>query len=147
MDVVVTVPKTFTHPASPGKVGLAAWVGEGDAAGEPYSGERWVFSCWGPMPPIKPGERVYVVCDGRVRGYAPLIRMGFSGHVGNGRIELIRGGGAVAVTIPGKVVGFRGWKPRWWRREDEVPFPNWRDPHGEPGAAEEPKLGGLFAGT
>ncbi|KKN87483.1 hypothetical protein LCGC14_0259380 [marine sediment metagenome] len=32
MDVVVTVPKSF---------GLAHWVAEGDAAGEPESGEQF----------------------------------------------------------------------------------------------------------
>lgn len=29
-DVVVTVPKNFTHPDFPGLRGLAAWIAEGD---------------------------------------------------------------------------------------------------------------------
>ena len=39
-DVVVTVPKNFRCC---GKVGLAAWIAEGDAAGEKWSGEEWHF--------------------------------------------------------------------------------------------------------
>ena len=35
-------------------------------------------------------------------------------------------GGAVAVTIPERVTGFRGWRRRWWERDAEVPFPGWR---------------------
>lgn len=119
MDVVVTVPKTFTHPASPGKVGLEAWLGEGDAAGEPWSGQLWAFSTYGGKPDIQPGERVYVVCEGRLVGYAPLVELRSDGR----RHDLIRGGGAVALTIDQPIQGFRGWRHRWWAREDEwVPF-------------------------
>lgn len=115
-DIVVTVPKNFTHPDAPGKRGLAAWIAEGDPAGSEWSGELWSFYIGG-SPVIGPGERVYVVCEGLLRGYAPLVRM--EGW------ELIRGGGAVAVTIPCEVPGFRGFRYRWWEREDEIPFPNW----------------------
>jgi hypothetical protein len=62
-DVVVTVPKNFTHPSAPGKKWLAAWLGEGDAPGTPWSGTDWYFTTYGPIPSIKPGERIYVVCD------------------------------------------------------------------------------------
>lgn len=35
---------------------------------------------------------------------------------------------AEAVTIAVPAPGFRGWRYRWWRREHEVPFPEWRTP-------------------
>lgn len=122
-DVVVTVPKTFTHPVAPDAKGLAAWIAEGDAAGEPWSGTEWEFTVGGLRPTIEPGERVYIVCEGRLRGYAPLIRLESEGSY---RWLLIRGGGAVAVTIPGRVIGFRGWRRRWWERSRECPFPDWK---------------------
>lgn len=123
MDIVVTVPKNFTHPVAPGKRGLAAWLAEGDPPGSEWSGEEWDFSTWGARPDIAPGERVYVVCEGRVVGYAPLVGVYFSpGNRGMGYVEFVRGGGAVAVTIPEPVVGFRGWRYRWWQREAEVPL-------------------------
>ncbi len=87
-DIVVTVPKTF---------GLADWIAEGDAAGDPYSGELWDFSTGGATPNIKPGERVYVVCHDRVRGYAPLVEWK---RLDTYRLIFTRGGGAVAVTVP-----------------------------------------------
>ena len=126
-DVVVTVPMNFKYA---GKKGLAAWIAEGDAAGDEWSGEdSWCFSTYGVKPDIKPSERVYVVCEGRLRGYAPLIKMEHYPRRGKvGVVYLMRGGGAVAVTIPDKVTGFRGWRKRWWLREDEVPFLDWRTP-------------------
>jgi len=113
MDVVVTVPKSF---------GLDKWVAEGDAAGEPWSGQLWFFSCGGAKPNILQGERVYVVCEGKLRGYALLVSLHWNGMRG----ELIRGGNAVAVTLDEPVQGFRGWRYRWWGREREKPFPDWR---------------------
>ena len=71
-DVVVTVPKNFEYA---GLVGIEAWIREGDAAGDPWSGEEWHFYLGGPRPKIEPGERVYIVCNGKLRGYAPLVRM------------------------------------------------------------------------
>jgi hypothetical protein len=123
MDVVVTVPKTFTHPAAPGKRGLAAWLAEGDAPGEEWTGLDWEFTTWGFRPKILPGERVYVVCEGRLVGYAPLTELycEFDGG-GPGRVMFVRAGGAVACTIPEKITGFRGWRTRWWDRADEVPL-------------------------
>lgn len=124
MDVVVTVPKNFTHPAAPGKKGLAAWLAEGDAPGEPWSGQDWWFTTWGPIPDIANGERVYVACEGRLVGYAPLVEMMADLQVhkdkGQGPIAFVRRGGAVACTIPEKIVGFRGWKYRWWDRQKET---------------------------
>jgi hypothetical protein len=130
-DVVVTVPKNFRYG---GRRGLAAWLSEGDAPGQPWSGELYEFSTWGFCPHIRAGERVYVVCDGRLVGYAPLVSMDFDyetvvtlkwcGWPGKkmSRIGLIRGGGAVACTIDEPITGFRGWRYRWWSRELEKPL-------------------------
>lgn len=129
-DIVVTVPKNFTYPAAPGKRGLAAWLAEGDAPGSAWTGQRYRFSTWGFCPDIQRGERVYVVCEGRLVGYAPLVDLYFGGALlGTGRpagvvdtIDLIRAGGAVACTIPEPITGFRGWRRRWWDRSIEVPL-------------------------
>lgn len=113
MDVVVTVPKWF---------GLKQWIDEGDAAGTPYSGQLWDFYCGGGKPDIKIGERVYVVCEGKLRGYSPLVNLIWNGARGS----FVRGGNAVAITLKEPITGFRGWRYRWWKIEDEIPFPNWR---------------------
>jgi hypothetical protein len=110
-DIVVTVPKTL----------WLDWIYEGDAVGETPTGQEWGFFLGGPRPTIDPGERVYVVAHGRLRGYAPLTRVmrtdrGFA---------LCREAGAVAVTIDEPIAGFRGWRKRWWDRASERPFPEW----------------------
>lgn len=115
-DLVVTVPKTF---------GLDYWIGEGDAAGEPWSGRLWDFGVGGGRPPIEKGERVYIVFNAKLRGYAPLVdliqeRPGYH--------YLVRGGGAVAVTIDEPIIGFRGWRKRWWDTAIERPFTDWKTP-------------------
>ena len=114
-DLVVTLPLSF---------GLGRWIAEGDQAGEPWSGEEWGFSLGGARPDIAPGERVYVVHNLLLRGYAPLTRLVRD----EGRWVLCRGGDAVAVTIDEQIVGFRGWRRRWWDRSAERPFPDWRKP-------------------
>jgi hypothetical protein len=124
MDVVITVPMNFTLPGVPGLRGLDAWCAEGDAAGEEESGIDWAFSTGGGRPHIRPGERVYVVCEDRLRGYAPLVELQYDCQ--SRRVYFIRRGGAVAVTIPEKVTGFRGWQYRWWDYSQEIPFPDWR---------------------
>lgn len=111
-DVVVTVPKDIWFD----------WIDEGDPAGAPESGEEWGFFMGGSPPRILPGERVYVVAHGLLRGYAPLVRLATTER----GYALCRKGGAVAVTIPQAIPGFRGWRTPWWKREDEVPFPRWR---------------------
>ena len=121
MDVVVTVPKNFEYA---GYVGLAGWIAEGDAAGEPWAGEEWHFSLGGRKPNIKEGERVYIVCEGKLRGYAPLL---FIDDYDDYRYALVRGGGAVAVTIDEPIQGFRGFRYRWWKYEQERPFPEWME--------------------
>lgn len=113
MDLVVTVPKSFWE----------LWLEEGDAAGEPSSGEEWAYQVGG-RPSIEPGERLYIVSWGRLRGYAPVVRV-MKTPLGYG---ICRRGGAVAVTIKEPIPGFRGYRKRWWDREQELDFPNWRTP-------------------
>lgn len=127
-DVVVTVPKNFTHPSAPGKRGLAAWLAEGDPPESEWSGQEWWFTTYGGIPLCNPGDRVYVVCEGRLVGYSPLIRCMYDEGVAerckgdyHGPIAFIRGGGAVACTIDLPITGFRGWRYRWWSREAEHP--------------------------
>ena len=118
-DVVVTVPKTFEFK---GKVGLAAWIAEGDLPGSPWSGLESHFYMGGNAPHIAVGERVYIVCDGKLRGYAPLVRVE---RYSRG-YALVRRGDAIAVTLPAPVKGFQGFRYRWWDHEDEIPFPEWQ---------------------
>lgn len=120
-DVVVTVPKSFEYF---GQRGLAGWIAEGDAAGEPWSGQEWDFGMGGRAPKIVPGERVYIVFNGKLRGYAPLVRL----EDYDGGFSLIRRGDAVAVTIDTPIPGYRGFRYRWWPLEAERPFPDWRRP-------------------
>lgn len=123
-DVVVTVPKNFQFA---GLRGLAAWVAEGDLPGEGWSGQDSHFWCGCHAPNIQPGERVYVVCEGRLRGYAPLTRIEtVEDWAGRQQVALVRRGDAVAVTIDEPITGFRGFRYRWWPRENERPFPDWR---------------------
>jgi hypothetical protein len=112
-DLVVTVPKNL----------WIDWVTEGDAAGQPDSGEEWGFYLGGARPDIEPGEHLYIVAWGRVRGYSPVTRV----VQAEGRWVICRRGGAVACAIPKAVSGFRGWRRRWWDRSVETPFafPNW----------------------
>jgi hypothetical protein len=115
-DVVVTVPKDR----------WADWIDEGDLPGQPWGAgdaglEGWYdFYLGGPMPKIEPGERVYIVAHGRLRGYSPLI------HLDRQERSLVRRGGAVAITIPDPIRGFQGWRYRWWDRSAEVPFADWK---------------------
>ncbi len=111
-DVVVTVPKAIWFD----------WIEEGDAVGEPETGEEWGYFTYGGRPKIVQGERVYVVAHGKLRGYAPLSSLEFDG----GRIGFGRKGGAVSVTIPDPITGFRGCRYRWWDRSIEVSFPDWK---------------------
>jgi len=114
VDIVVTVPKGQWE----------SWIAEGDLPSEPWSGTAYEFTTGGGVPSVWPGDRVYIVAHGRLRGYAPLARLrSYDG----GRVGFIRQGGAVAVTIQQEVRGFRGWRYRWWDRADEKPFPDWRE--------------------
>ena len=110
-DIVVTVPKNL----------WIGWIYEGDAVGEPATGGEWGFYMGGPVPDINPGERVYVVSHGLLRGYAPLTRLQRTDR----GYALCRKAGAVAVTIDQEIPGFRGCRYRWWDHKDERPFPEW----------------------
>lgn len=110
-DLVGTCPKGF----------WLEWLAEGDAAGEPATGDT--YGWWtghSLIRTIRPGDRFYIVAHGRLRGYAPVT------EVTHGAI--FRQGNAVACTIDEPVPGFRGLRERWWKREDERPFPDWRTP-------------------
>lgn len=133
MDVVVTVPKSF---------GLDRWIGEGDPVGKPWSGVEWDFYLGNIRPNIQPGERVYVVYNGALRGYAPLVRLdrAQAAHRYGISYSLVRHGNAVAVTIPEYIKGFQGFRYRWWDREIEVPFPNWHDPNACIGFTRAPQV-------
>lgn len=111
-DVVVTVPMRL----------WSEWVREGDLPGQDWCGQEYFFRLGGNPPSISPGERVYVVAFGRLRGYAPLLRVEENAW----DFYLVRGGEAVAITIPQPIPGFRGYRYRWWRRGEEIPFPDWR---------------------
>lgn len=127
MDYVVTVPKAFRFD---GLRGLAAWVAEGDAAGTPESGTEYFFQSYGPIN-IVAGGRLYIVCEDRLRGYAPITRVAHDpARVLNGQapVGFFRRGGAVAVTIPETITGFRGFRRRWWDYSAERPFPDWKTP-------------------
>lgn len=117
MDVVVTVPKSF---------GWAKWLDEGDLPGDPWSGlESWFYLGGYPPKNLRGGDRVYVVFNGKLRGYAPLTNIR---QTGPSRYALVRRDGAVVCTIKEEIKGFRGFRYRWWEYGDELPFPNWRVP-------------------
>jgi len=111
MDLVGTCPKGF----------WAEWLAEGDCAGDPWSG---VYYDWVSGHPflrlIEPDDRFYVVAHGKLRGWAPVVRID--------GCCIIRGGGAVACTIADPIPGFRGLRKRWWPREREIPFQDWMRP-------------------
>lgn len=118
VDLVVTCPKDF----------FREWIAEGDAAGEPWSGEEWGWYLAGRASlPIGVGDRLYVVSHGRLRGFSPVTRVHWTpDNDGRWTGYICREGGGVAVTIPQPIKGFQSWRYRWWDREDEVPFPNWK---------------------
>lgn len=111
-DLVVTVPKGI----------WLDWVYEGDAAGEPATGEEWGFFLGGGRPDAAPGDRLYVVAHGLLRGFAPITRVMRTDR----GWAICRNHGAEAVTIDEPIPGFRGWRKRWWERGLERPFPRWK---------------------
>ncbi len=112
MDVVVTVPKRQWR----------AWLAEGALPEGMDPGFAYYFWIGRAIPKIQPGERVYIVAHGRLRGYAPLVEI----KTGIAGTALVRYAGAVAVTIHETILGFRGFRYRWWDREKEQPFPEWQ---------------------
>lgn len=118
-DVVVTVPMRLWDE----------WIAEGDLPGDSPSGYRSHFWLWGGrLPTIKPGERVYIVAHGKLRGYSPLIGVQRRCELRTDVGCLMRDGNAVAVTIPEPIRGFQGWRYRWWDCAREVPFLDWMRP-------------------
>lgn len=114
VDLVGTCPKDF----------WPEWIAEGDAAGDPETGEEWGwYTGHSYIHLINPGDRFYVVAHGLLRGYAPVTRVEINVY-GKGFIG--RRGGAVACTIDDPIPGFRGLRERWWSRDAERPFPDWK---------------------
>lgn len=117
VDLVGTCPKDFWQE----------WIEEGDAAGLPESGEEWGW--WTKHSKarlIAPGDRFYVVAHGMLRGYAIVTRLAREGHGEHASWVICRKGGAIACTIDDPIPGFRGLEERWWPRERERPFPDWK---------------------
>jgi hypothetical protein len=99
------------------------WLDEGDLAGAAWSGAEYGWYTRDKRArQAKPGDRFYIVAFGRLRGYAPVVRVADHGD----SFVIIRAGDAVACTLADPVPGFRGLRRRWWKREAETPFPEWR---------------------
>jgi len=109
------------------------WIAEGDAAGDPCTGEEWGWYTRAPLAAtIKRGDRFYVVAHGKLRGWAPVTRVQGPHSDDEGEDQsgwiICRRGGAVACTVPFAIPGFRGLRVRWWDRTQEIPFPDWKTP-------------------
>lgn len=100
------------------------WIAEGDAVGDPETGEEWHWYTKHHLATaISTGERFYIVAHGKLRGWAPVVRVEDYGEKG---WAIIRRGNAVACTIPCVIPGFRGLRVRWWARDRERPFEDWK---------------------
>lgn len=101
-----------------------AWIEEGDLPGQIWSGNYSWFRL-GKNRPVKscPGDRVYVICRKKLIGYSPLYGI----KNVDGVNYLVRRGEAIAVTIDQEIKGFQGFRYRWWNRNDEEPFPDWKE--------------------
>lgn len=120
MDLVGVCPKNV----------WTEWLNEGDCAGTEESGAEYTW--WTRKLPLArnltPGDRLYVVCDGKLRGYAPITRViQEEDSMGRPIFGICRKGGAVACTIPESIPVQRSIKPRWWDRDHEIPFPGWKE--------------------
>jgi hypothetical protein len=120
MDLVATCPKNFWN----------SWLDEGDAAGTSESGEEfaWWTRSLAALKSLQPGDRFYVVCNGKLRGWAPVTRV-IQQEDSQCRpiFGVCRKGGAEACTIPQVIPSFRGLRKRWWEREEESSFPDWKE--------------------
>jgi hypothetical protein len=119
-DLVGTCPKGFWEE----------WIAEGDAAGSQESGMQWSWYTGDrKAASLRRGDRFYVVAHGKLRGWAPVTDLLVNEELAGGtKWQIIRQGNAVACTIPEPIQGFRGLRVRWWKRENEQPFENWRKP-------------------
>ena len=121
MDLVGTCPKDFWED----------WLREGGLPDEPDIGP-WTEWSWYTNHSLalraKPGDRFYIVAHGKLRGYAPVVRVE-NPPSDNDEVKyaIIRRLGAVACTVPFPIPGFRGLRERWWSRERETPFVSWRE--------------------
>lgn len=119
-DVVIRVPQAL----------WLSWLAEGGWPGEEEPGE-WAFtvgSLGRTRSDLRAADEVrcYVAAFGHLRGYAPMQRIDRTVGAG-GRItdRFVRGGDAVAVTVPGLALGGEPWALRSWELGAEVPFPAW----------------------
>jgi hypothetical protein len=101
-----------------------AWYDEGGTPEFPDDYEYYWLVGRRPPPAVVPGlSRLYIVCAGVLRGYAPIVRIDC--HDAK-RWALVRDGrSAEAVTIDETIPSFRGWRYRWWPREKELGFIDW----------------------
>lgn len=115
MDLVGTVPMARWEE----------WIEEGDLPGDEWLGDYYGWETRDHTAKnAHPGDLFYIVAHGKLRGYAPVARVIWW----EGAYRIIRGPGAVACTLPDEIKGFRGLRVRWWSREREIAFPDWRQP-------------------
>lgn len=119
-DIVVTVPEKKWQE----------WLAEGDLPGDSWSRLFYHFDLSRCPSDTRIGDRCYVVARGAVRGYSPIVGVH---RVPGGGCQVVRGGGAVAVTPveletdgPMVVKGFQGFRYVWWDRSVEKKFPEWK---------------------
>ena len=116
-DLVVTVPKGRWKE----------WLAEGDCAGDAATGQTYEFFVGTTPPPIAPGERLYIVAWGLLRGWAPVVRaFGRPRREGGANYYIVRGAGAEACTLAEPIRGFQGWRKVHWLRSKEQPFEDWK---------------------
>ena len=116
-DFVGTCPKDF----------WMEWLREGDVAGTEESGQEYYWRTRHPLAEqVHPGDRLYIVANGKLRGYAPIVSVQFDPQ--KRTWWLVRKGGAVACTVDEYIRGFQGLRKRWWLRSREKPFENWMTP-------------------
>ena len=131
-DIVVTVPAKLWF----------SWLCEGDLPGDPLEErEEWAFYTTTPPRSAFPGQRIYVVAHGFLRGYSDLVAT-------KGK-AFIRSGPGVACTLfengaPKPMRGFQGWRYATWEREEvrEWEGEEWASYGLEPKLADDVK--GLF---
>jgi len=122
-DLVGTCPKDFWED----------WLREGGLPESMVDLGGWTEWSWYTNHSLathaKPGDRFYVVAHGKLRGYAPVVKVEVPPSDNPSvKYAIIRRYGAVACTIDKSIPGFRGLRIRWWKREDEKPFPDWKTP-------------------